>query len=192
VSLAPGLFATAELLDPRLGLTASTAMLRGAAITGAVALALVGAMALARGTRPGQAVRRQLVAAAASLRRLARPAGVGLLALTIALWPLEAGVYLAVGRAMDVHLALPAAVQLVTLVNLVGLIPAAPANLGTFDAAVLFATHRLAGDGSGLGYVLALRHVLFVPITLVGLIVLVTRHGGLQRLRASRPLPSVT
>jgi uncharacterized membrane protein YbhN (UPF0104 family) len=186
------LFAAAELLDSRLGPTASTGMLRGAAIVGAIAVALAAAMVLARSTRVGQAVRRQVVAAAASLRPLAGPAGAALLALSIGLWLLEAGVYLAVGRAMGVRLDLPAAVQLVTLVNLIGLIPAAPANLGTFDAAVLFATRRLAAGGSGLGYVLALRLVLFVPITLVGLIVLVTRHGGLQRLRTSRPLTSVT
>jgi uncharacterized membrane protein YbhN (UPF0104 family) len=105
------------------------------------------------------------------------------------LWLLEAGVYLLVGRAVDVHLDLLACVQIVTLVNLVGLIPAAPANLGTFDAAVLFATRRLTSGAGGLAYVLALRLVLFVPITLVGLVVLVTRHGGLSRLRTLRLRP---
>jgi glycosyltransferase 2 family protein len=175
------LFGAAELLDTRLGLTASTWMLRGVAIAGVIALVLVAATGLARATRVGQAVCRQVISAAVSLRPLAGPAGVGLLTLSVGLWLLEAGVYLAVGRAMGVRLDLPAAVQLVTLVN-----------LGTFDAAVLFATRRLASGGSGLAYVLALRLVLFVPITLVGLIVLVTRHGGLQRLRTSRPLTGVT
>jgi hypothetical protein len=83
-------------------------------------------------------------------------------------------------------------VQIVTLVNLIGLVPAAPANIGTFDAAVLFATAGLTSGGAGLVYVLVLRLVLFVPVTLVGLVVLVARYGGLSRLRMQRPLSSTT
>jgi glycosyltransferase 2 family protein len=132
---------------------------------------------------------RQLVVAALALRPLAGRGGIGLLAMSTLLWLVEAGVYLAVAGAVDVHLDLLACVQIVALVNLVGLIPAAPASLGTFDAAVLFATRQLT-SGGGLAYVLVLRLVLFVPITLVGFVVLVTRHGGLGRLRTRHPLSS--
>jgi hypothetical protein len=37
-----------------------------------------------------------------------------------------------------------------------------------------------------------LRLVLFVPITLIGLVVLVTRYGGLHSLRMLRPASSGT
>jgi hypothetical protein len=36
-----------------------------------------------------------------------------------------------------------------------------------------------------VSYLLLLRFLLFVPITLVGLVVLVTRYGGWSRLRAA-------
>jgi uncharacterized membrane protein YbhN (UPF0104 family) len=180
------LFAVAGLLSPGVGLPGTGPLLRDGAIAVALVLVLAAAIVLARRTRIGSAVRRQLVAAARSLRPLAGRGGIQLLAMSTALWLLEAGVYLAVGRAVGVRLDLLACVQIVTLVNLVGLVPAAPASLGTFDAAVLFATRRLTSGGGGLAYVLALRLVLFVPLTLVGLVVLVTRHGGLGRLRTLR------
>ena len=42
-----------------------------------------------------------------------------------------------------------------------------------------------------VSYLLLLRFILYVPITLVGLIVLVTRYGGWARLRsAARLAPS--
>jgi uncharacterized membrane protein YbhN (UPF0104 family) len=117
---------------------------------------------------------------------------VWLLAMSLVVWLLEAGVYVAVGRAVGVQLDLLTGVQIVALVNLIGLVPAAPANLGTFDAAVLFATRGLTSSSGALAYVLVLRLVLFVPITLTGLVVLVTRHGGLRRLGLQRPLSSPT
>jgi hypothetical protein len=40
--------------------------------------------------------------------------------------------------------------------------------------------------GTAVGYLLMLRFVVVVPITLVGLILLVARYGGLKRLRAAR------
>lgn len=186
------LFAAAALLSPRLGFAASGALVRDGAIAGAAVVVLAVATLLARRTRLVLAVRRELVAGARSLRPLAGRSGAALLALSVVLWLLEAGVYLVVGRAVDVHLGLLDAVQIVTLVNLVGLVPAAPASLGTFDAAVLFATAGLTSGDGALAYVLVLRLVLFVPVTVVGLVVLVTRYGGLSRLRVRRPLSGTT
>jgi uncharacterized membrane protein YbhN (UPF0104 family) len=186
------LFVVAGLLSPRLGFAASGALLRDGAIAVAVVLALGLAVLLAWRTRVALAVRHELRAGARSLRPLAGGSGAWVLALSLALWLVEAGVYLVVGRAVDVRLGLLDCVQIVTLVNLIGLVPAAPANIGTFDAAVLFATAGLTSGGAGLVYVLVLRLVLFVPVTLVGLVVLVARYGGLSRLRMQRPLSSTT
>jgi hypothetical protein len=47
--------------------------------------------------------------------------------------------------------------------------PPPPGSIGTFDAAVLWGTHRLGAVGSvALSYVILIRFVLYVPITLVG------------------------
>ena len=71
--------------------------------------------------------------------------------------------------------------------NLFVLMPAAPGYVGTFDAAVLFAVHRLGATGStAVAYLVMLRFVLFVPITLVGLVFLVTRYGGWSQIRGMR------
>jgi len=79
------------------------------------------------------------------------------------------------------------ALYVVALTNLFALVPAAPGYVGTFDAAVLFALDSLGASGSqALSYLVVVRFVLFVPITVVGLVFLLTRYGGWSRLRAAR------
>jgi uncharacterized membrane protein YbhN (UPF0104 family) len=120
-------------------------------------------------------------------RALLSPAGAMLLVGSLLVWVLEATVYATVAKAVDLPLSGIDALYLVALTNLVALVPAAPGYVGTFDAAVLFGVRALTGGaGGGAGYVVALRLVLFVPITLVGLGLLVVRHGGLTTLRALR------
>ena len=69
------------------------------------------------------------------------------------------------------------------------LIPAAPGYVGTFDAAVVFGLHALdVGGGQAIAFALLVRFVLFVPITIAGLILLLlTRYGGLRRRAGVRP-----
>jgi glycosyltransferase 2 family protein len=115
--------------------------------------------------------------------------GVALLAGTFLLWTVEAAVYLAVARAIDLDIAVSGALYLVALTNFVAALPAAPGSIGTFDAAVAFGAKALGATGSAaLSYVIILRFVLYVPITLVGLLVLVTRYGGWSRLRSAARL----
>jgi glycosyltransferase 2 family protein len=119
-------------------------------------------------------------------RALLRREGVLLLAATFVLWSLEAGVYLAVARSVDLDISATGALYLVALTNFVAALPAAPGSIGTFDAAVAFGAGRLGASGSAsLSYLLLLRFVLYVPITVVGFVVLVTRYGGWSRLRAA-------
>lgn len=120
-------------------------------------------------------------------RALASTHGVMLFVLSVALWTLEASVYLTVGRAAGIELGLLEALYVVALTNLFALVPAAPGYVGTFDAGVLFALDSLGATGSqALSYLVLARFVLFVPITLVGFVFLVTRYGGWARLRAAR------
>jgi glycosyltransferase 2 family protein len=110
--------------------------------------------------------------------------GVVLLAGTFVLWGCEAAVYLAVARAVDLDISGMGALYLVALTNFFAALPAAPGSIGTFDAAVIFGSKAIGASGSAaLSYLLTLRFVLYVPITVVGFVVLVTRYGGWSRLR---------
>src|SRR3954470_17934425 len=165
----------------------------------AVALVLGGLLLLAglalmlpRARRGHPRIQRTVDLAIALLRpsrALLSPAGAWLLIGTVLIWVLEASVYAAVARTVNLPLQGLDALYLVALTNLVALVPAAPGYVGTFDAAVLFGVRALTGGAGGASYVLALRLVLFVPITLVGLALLVVRHGGLATLRALRTAP---
>jgi glycosyltransferase 2 family protein len=115
--------------------------------------------------------------------------GVLLLAGTFVLWTVEASVYWTVARSIDMHISISGALYLVALTNFVAALPAAPGSLGTFDTAVAFGSRALGASGSmALSYVILIRFVLYVPITIVGLVVLVTRYGGWSRLRSATRL----
>ena len=117
-------------------------------------------------------------------RALLNRQGLMLLIVTFALWAIEGAVYLAVARAIDLHISTSGALYLVALTNFVAALPAAPGSIGTFDAAVAFGAKALGASGSAaVTYVLLLRFIIYVPITIVGLIVLVARYGGWARLR---------
>ena len=74
--------------------------------------------------------------------------------------------YLAVARAIDLDFSVSGALYLVALTNFVAALPAAPGSIGTFDAAVAFGAKALGASGSAaLSYVILLRFVLYVPIT---------------------------
>jgi glycosyltransferase 2 family protein len=122
-------------------------------------------------------------------RALLTRRGAGLLAATFVLWGIEGGVYLAVAKAIDLDISVSGALYLVALTNFVSALPAAPGSIGTFDAAVAFGAKALGATGSAaVTYLLLLRFVLYVPVTVVGLIVLVTRYGGWARLREATQL----
>jgi glycosyltransferase 2 family protein len=106
-------------------------------------------------------------------RDLAGRRGFVLLAVSLVVWLFEASVYLTVGSAAGVSLGITGALYVVALTNLSALIPAAPGYVGTFDAAVLLALGSL--HLPALGYLLVLRFVLFVPITVVGLALFLAR-----------------
>ena len=97
--------------------------------------------------------------------------------------------WLWVARALHVDFSVSGALYLVALTNFVAALPAAPGSIGTFDAAVAFGAKALGATGSAaVSYVLLLRFVLYVPITVFGLVMLVTRYGGWSRLRSAARL----
>jgi uncharacterized membrane protein YbhN (UPF0104 family) len=159
----------------------------GAVVAGAIALGLVLTVAWARRSGALERARALLRPLAAPSRNLGSLHGAGLLVVSLAIWTLEASVYLAVARAVDLDLGFAEALYVMALTNLFALVPAAPGYVGTFDAAVLFAVGSLGAAGSdAIAYLVLLRFVLFVPITVVGLGFLVGRYGGWSRFRAAR------
>jgi glycosyltransferase 2 family protein len=122
-------------------------------------------------------------------RALVSRRGILLLAVSFVVWALEASVYLAIAHSVELDISGMGALYLVALTNLFAMLPAAPGYVGTFDAAVVFGVKAVGGTSSAaVSYLLLLRFVLFVPITVVGLVVLVTRYGGWSRLRAAMRL----
>jgi glycosyltransferase 2 family protein len=163
-----------------------TLLLLGAGIV--ALLAVAAALAFLRYRERLIFVLRALAPMAAPSRRLLSRFGLVLLIVSLAIWCVEASVYIAVGHAVDITLSLQDGLAVVAFTNAAALIPAAPGYIGTYDAAVIFAVGAVttAAKSSILSYLLLLRFVLFVPITLVGLGLLVFRYGGLSRIRAAR------
>jgi uncharacterized membrane protein YbhN (UPF0104 family) len=113
--------------------------------------------------------------------------GVLLFGLTLFIWSIEATVYFLIAHAVGLGVSVDGAVFIMVVANFVSLIPAGPGYVGTFDAAVLFAAKSLGRSRSvAVSYLLLLRFVLFIPITITGLLLLVGRYGGLAGYRAAR------
>jgi glycosyltransferase 2 family protein len=159
----------------QIGLTAAIAPL-------ALALALFAGWRLSRIARL-----RGLGARAASLtlasRNLLSAQGAMLVLLTAVVWMGEGSIYWLVGRAMGIRLDLSQACWLVVLSSLAATIPAAPGYAGTYDAAIQLGLGALhVHGGRAVAFGVLVRLVLFVPITIAGLLVMALRYGGLARL----------
>lgn len=123
----------------------------------------------------------------APTRRLVSREGVLLFAMTVVIWTIEATTYFLVAHAVGLGTSFDGAVFIMVVANFVALIPAGPGYVGTFDAAVLFAAHKLGRTHSAaISFLLLLRFVLFIPITVTGLLLLVGRYGGIAGYRAAR------
>ncbi len=160
------------------------------ALVGGVVLVALVALAIA-----ALRFRERLLFVAKSLIPLLRPCrallswhGVALLGLSLVVWLVEGTVYLAIAHALHMHLGLQDALAVVAFTNVASLIPAAPGYIGTYDAAVIFAVGAVSTTAkrTSLSYLILLRFVLFIPITVVGLGLMVARYGGLARIRAAQ------
>ena len=91
--------------------------------------------------------------------------------LSVGVWVTEGGLYWALAKALNLDISFGALLLLIGVVNLVLLIPAAPGGLGTFDAAgkSVLQLFGIAPDAA-TGYSLLLRAALWIPLTVLGLI----------------------
>ncbi len=105
--------------------------------------------------------------------------------LTFAVWATEIVVWWLCGRAAGLDLSLLEGCYLLSLASIFILIPAGPGYAGTLDAALAFGVKAIGGSGAdAVSYLLLLRFVLLVPITLAGLAALVARYGGMRFMKA--------
>jgi uncharacterized protein (TIRG00374 family) len=175
------LLAVLGIEDSSLGHTAAP-IAAGVLVAGALALA--GYMALRRRGRFERfaATVRPVMGAA---RPMVGRAGAVLLAATLGVWLLEGVIFYLVAQSLSLEVGVVDGCMLLVLSAFFSLIPAAPGYVGTFDAAVVFGLHAMSvSGGQALAFALLVRFVLFVPITLCGLLLLLSRYGGLRRARA--------
>ena len=153
----------------------------------AVALAVVAAVAylLVRRNEKIMGFLAPIASATLGLRRAHH--GLRLLALTMAIWALEAGVWMASAAGVGFGMTPIEGLYIVALASIFAMIPSGPAYAGTQDAAAIIGIKALgATSAQAVAYIVMLRFVIVVPITLTGLVLLVTRYGGLGKLRAAR------
>jgi glycosyltransferase 2 family protein len=156
-----------------------------AAVLVAGALAALVGWRIARRNERLRELAAQVASSTLGLRRAHH--GLLLLGMTLVIWAIEAGVWMSVGAAVGFGMTPIEGLYLVALASVFSMIPSGPAYAGTQDAAVAIGIKALGGTGAtAVAYLLMLRFVIVVPITLAGLILLVARYGGLSRLRGAR------
>jgi uncharacterized membrane protein YbhN (UPF0104 family) len=158
----------------------------GGLVAGAVALWLY-----LRGRRAGRfaAFAERIRPFVKASRPLIGLTGAMLALVTAGVWLLEAVIFVLVGHSLNIHLSLMEGLFLDVLASFFALIPAAPGYVGTFDAAVLFGLKALDyGSTGALAFTLLVRFVLFVPITVTGLLLMLFRYGGLGVIRRREAL----
>ncbi len=110
--------------------------------------------------------------------------GARMLAVTVGIWLLECCVWMTVGAAAGLRMTFLEGVYLVALASVFSMIPSGPAYAGTQDTAAVVGIKAIGGSGSlAVTYLLVLRFVLQVPITVVGFVLLAVRYGGIAMLR---------
>ncbi|HTD07577.1 MAG TPA: lysylphosphatidylglycerol synthase transmembrane domain-containing protein [Solirubrobacteraceae bacterium] len=126
-------------------------------------------------------------------RNLLSLQGAWLALLTALVWVGEGLVYWVVGRALGLHFDLLQGCFLVVLASLAATIPAAPGYAGTYDAAIQIGLGALhVHGGRAVTFGLLARLLIFVPITILGLILMVFRYGGLASLGRLRHVGTST
>ena len=127
---------------------------------------------------------------AAATRNLRGRHGAEVLVLTVVVWALEGAVWWLVSEAANLGISPIEALYVLALSSMFDLIPAGPGYAGTMDAAVLVAAKALDKSSSAaLSYLILLRFVLMIPITIAGLVLGAARFGGLHRVFGARRAP---
>jgi glycosyltransferase 2 family protein len=150
-------------------------------VAGGLLLAAVG-WRLARRSARLHAFLAPIASATLGLRRAHH--GLRLLGMTLVIWAIETAVWSLTAGAIGFGVDPIEGVYLVALASVFSMIPSGPAYAGTQDAAAILGIKALGGTGAqAVAYIVMLRFVIVVPITVAGLILAAVRYGGLRRLR---------
>jgi len=104
-------------------------------------------------------------------------------------WILHSGVYWLVALAFDLHLDFPTLLLVVGAVNLAGLIPASPGQLGVFEFFVVVVLTSIGTpEAQATAYALVVHLVIWLPVTLFGFILLARYGLGWNALVRARDL----
>jgi hypothetical protein len=126
----------------------------------------------------------------ASLQGLRTPALLGGTVLFSYLsWATEASVYWLVAMAMGIETGYVSMLLVVGVVNLAGLIPASPGQLGVFEFFVTLVLSALGvPDSLALAYALVVHVIIWLPVTLAGFVFLIRQGLGWNAITHARDL----
>jgi uncharacterized membrane protein YbhN (UPF0104 family) len=156
-----------------------------ALVLAGVAVAVVAGYLVVRRNERMAAFLAPIASATLGLRRAHH--GLLLLGMTLVIWGIEAGVWMSTAAAIGFGMDPIEGLYIVALASVFSLIPSGPAYAGTQDAAAILGIKALGGTGAqAVAYIVMLRFVIVVPITIVGLVLLAARYGGLGRLRGAQ------
>jgi uncharacterized membrane protein YbhN (UPF0104 family) len=150
-------------------------------VVGGILIAAI-ALRLARRSERLHAFLAPMASATLGLRRAHH--GLRLLGMTLVIWAIETAVWSLTAGAVGFGVDPIEGVYLVALASVFSMIPSGPAYAGTQDAAAILGVKALGGTGAqAVAYIVMLRFVIVVPITVVGLVLAAVRYGGVRRLR---------
>jgi hypothetical protein len=116
----------------------------------------------------------------------------GTIACSYLSWALEASVYWIVSKAFGLDTGYLTMLLVVGVVNLAGLIPASPGQFGVFET---FASAVLMGAGieqaQAVAFALTIHMVIWVPVTLLGLIFLLQQGLNFSAITHARQMDAV-
>jgi uncharacterized membrane protein YbhN (UPF0104 family) len=119
-----------------------------------------------------------------ALKVFAHAEGLLLASLSAAIWCGEGTTLLLVGHALGLHLHFLDSTLIIVLASLLAAIPAAPGYAGTFDAGLVLGLNAVGvHGGTAVGFILLARFVMFVPVTLVGLFILLHSYRDFRLTR---------
>ena len=99
-------------------------------------------------------------------------------------WCGEGLTLLLIGHSLGLDLNFLDTLQIIVIASLFAAIPAAPGYAGTFDAGIVLGLKAVGvTGGAAVGFVVLARFAMFVPVTVVGLFLLLHTYGGFRRAR---------
>ena len=166
------------------GLPDSDVLVPVAVGLGVLGLAAVAVLVWAIRHGRGRRVRRLLRTLLSSTTNLRGRHGAGMVGMSILIWAIEGTMWTALAGAADLGLDVLDGPYMLALVGMFLLVPSGPGYAGTVDAATIIAVKAVGGSDEGaVAFLILMRFVVFVPITVAGLIIGVSRYGGFRRLR---------